>query len=100
MVAEGRFRADLYDRLNILNLETVPLRFQKEKIRDLIIRGLEKECPFVGRNCPFIISDEAVHLLEIYDWHGNFRELSNFATRLAVECLDESTISGKLFKKF
>jgi transcriptional regulator with PAS, ATPase and Fis domain len=31
MVARGRFRADLYDRLNILNLETVPLRFQREK---------------------------------------------------------------------
>jgi transcriptional regulator with PAS, ATPase and Fis domain len=98
-VAEGRFRADLYDRLNILNLETVPLRFQKEKIRDLTIRGLEKERLFVGRNRPFEISDEAIRMLENYDWFGNFRELLNFATRLAVECIDDSVISAETVRR-
>jgi transcriptional regulator with PAS, ATPase and Fis domain len=49
MVAEGRFRADLYDRLNILNLETVPLRFQREKIKDLLSSALENECLGAGR---------------------------------------------------
>lgn len=93
MVEGGRFRADLYDRLNILSLETVPLRYQKEKIKDLIVRGLERECTAVGRNQPFEISDEAVRVLENYDWHGNFRELKNFATRLAVECFDDTVIS-------
>ena len=43
MVAKGEFRADLFDRLNILTLETVPLRFQKEKVRDLVLRQLDDE---------------------------------------------------------
>lgn len=99
MVAEGQFRADLYDRLNILNLETVPLKLQKEKIRDLIIRGLEKERSFIGRNRPFEISEKGVRMLENYDWHGNFRELNNFAARLAVECLDDAVISAETVRQ-
>lgn len=92
MVARGRFRADLYDRLNILNLETVPLRFQREKIKDLLASGLESECAAAGRALPFEISDETVRLVEAQDWLGNFRELNNFITRLAVECLDDTII--------
>ncbi len=99
MVAEGRFRADLYDRLNILNLETVPLRYQKEKIRNLLLNGLEKERSAIGRVSPFEISEEAVLLIENYEWHGNFRELLNFATRLAVECLDDSVIEQKVVQR-
>lgn len=94
LVTDGRFRADLYDRLNILNLETVPLRHLKEKIRDLVLRQLSDERAAVGRETPFEICDEAVAALENYDWHGNFRELLNFATRLAVECLDDAIITA------
>lgn len=93
MVAEGRFRADLYDRLNILNLETVPLRHQKEKIKNLLLERLNAEQFAVGGAAAFEISDEAVRILEDYDWRGNFRELINFATRLAVECLDDAAIT-------
>lgn len=92
MVVKGRLRADLYDRLNILNLETVPLRFQRGKIRDLLASGLESECKAAGRALPFKISDDAARLVEAQDWLGNFRELKNFVTRLAVECLDDSII--------
>ena len=99
MVAGGSFRADLFDRLNILNLETVPLKFQKDKIRSLLLRGLENERSAVGRVAPFEISEEAVQLLENYDWHGNFRELLNFATRLAVECLDDSVIARETVQR-
>lgn len=94
MVADGRFRADLYDRLNILNLETVPLRRQKEKIKNLLLAQLNAERPAVGRKRPFEISDRAVSVLESYDWKGNFRELLNFATHLAVECHDDTVITG------
>jgi transcriptional regulator with PAS, ATPase and Fis domain len=94
MVEKGSFRADLFDRLNILTLETVPLRYQKEKIKDLLQTGLNKECEAIGRNRPFEISEDALVLLEMYDWHGNFREILNAATRLAVECLDETIISA------
>ncbi len=93
MVIEGRFRADLFDRLNILNLETIPLRLQKEKIKELLLKGLNKECVSNGRTEPFEITEDAILSLEAYDWYGNYRELQNFATCLAVECLDDEIIS-------
>lgn len=93
MVEQGSFRPDLYDRLNILSLETVPLKYQKEKIKELLETDLQRECAAVGRSRPFEIAPDALRLLENYDWQGNFRELHNFATRLAVECFDESVIS-------
>lgn len=93
MVGRGSFRADLYDRLNILTLETVPLKYQKGKIKELLEAGLMKECASIGRTKAFEISEEALEILENYDWEGNFRQLHNFATRLAVECLDDSIIT-------
>ncbi len=92
-VAEGRFRADLYDRLNILNLETVPLRHQKQTIKGLLLKRLEAECSAIGRVHPFELSESAVALLENYQWLGNFRELLNIATRIAVECADVDVIT-------
>lgn len=99
MVADGRFRADLYDRLNILNLETVPLRHQKEKIKNLLLERLNAEQFAVGRQAAFEVSGDAVRVLEDYDWRGNFRELLNFATRLAVECLDDAVITAESVRK-
>jgi DNA-binding NtrC family response regulator len=92
MVFDGRFRADLFDRLNILRLETVPLRFQKEKIIQILMESLEKEREIIGRGNAFEISGEAVKILLSYDWQGNFRELHNFATRIAVECFEQRII--------
>ncbi len=99
MIAEGRFRADLYDRLNILNLETVPLRHQKDKIKSLLLERLNAEQFNIGRLAPFEISSDAVRVLENHDWRGNFRELLNFATRLAVECLDDALITAENVRK-
>ncbi len=99
MIADGRFRADLYDRLNILNLETVPLRHQKDKIRELIVTQLQAELPAIGRVEPFVMSEDAFAELENHDWHGNFRELLNFATRLAIECLDDEIIHAPTVRK-
>jgi transcriptional regulator with AAA-type ATPase domain len=42
---------------------------------------------------------DALEMLENYDWQGNFRELHNFAVRLAVECFDESVISRDAAQK-
>lgn len=94
MVLDGNFRADLFDRLNILRLETVPLKFQKEKIVKILTASLEKERQIIGRSNTFEISDEAVKILMNYDWDGNFRELHNFATRIAVECFEQDIISA------
>lgn len=96
MVNEGAFRADLLDRLNILQLETIPLRFQQERIRDLFISQMEKERAAVGRSMPFVIDDEALAAIELLEWRGNYRELKNFAARLAVQAFDASSITENL----
>lgn len=93
MVLEGGFRADLFDRLNILQLETIPLRFQREQIRDLFIRQVNEESAAVGRACPFVIDDEALARVELLEWRGNYRELRNFASRLAVQAFDAPSIT-------
>lgn len=99
MTADGRFRADLYDRLNILGIETVPLRHQKEKIRDLFLQQLETERAAVGREAAFEIESEVFIELEKCDWHGNFRELLNFSTRLAVECASDCLITAEKIRR-
>jgi len=72
MVLDGAFRADLYDRLNILQLETIPLRCQKERIRDLFIRQLNEEGAAMGRSDPFAIEEEALTAVELLEWRGNY----------------------------
>lgn len=96
MVLEGAFRADLYDRLNILQLETIPLRFQRERIRELFIRQLNAESAAVGRSAPFLIEDEALATVELLEWRGNYRQLKNFAARLAVQAFDSPSITEEM----
>lgn len=93
MVARGEFRADLYDRLNVLSLDTIPLREQKEKIRDLVVAGLERERVALSRRKSFQIENSALSLLENYVWTGNFRELHNFVLKLATEFADAEVIT-------
>ncbi len=94
MTGRGEFRADLFDRLNILLLDTIPLREQKEKIRELIIAGLERERVALNRQTNYKIEPLAIALLEDYAWTGNFRELQNFVLKLAAEHFDLDTITA------
>lgn len=93
MVRKGEFRPDLFDRLNILQLETIPLRHQRERIESLLNEQLEKERTSVGRTEPFVIDKDAMRFLQSSEWKGNYRELRNFATRLAVDAFDDSVIT-------
>jgi transcriptional regulator with PAS, ATPase and Fis domain len=93
MVREGKFRADLFDRLNILEIETIPLRFQREKIRELFIRHMDEESAALSRSTSFVIVDEALEAVGRLEWKGNYRELRNFAARLAVEASDAPSIT-------
>ena len=100
----NEFRADLYDRLNVLSLNTIPLREQKEKIRSILIAGLERERVALNRRNSFQIESSAFTLLENYKWTGNFRELNNFVLKLATEYTDaefitKADISGLLAEK-
>ncbi|HMH26658.1 MAG TPA: sigma-54 dependent transcriptional regulator [Gemmatimonadaceae bacterium] len=82
-VEEGRFRADLYYRLNVLSMYMPPLRERPEDI-PLLVRTFIKEFssqhdrPFHG------ISAEAMQILMTYPWPGNVRELRNLVESMVV----------------
>jgi DNA-binding NtrC family response regulator len=79
-VEAGRFRADLYYRLNVVPLTIPPLRERLEDILDLARHFLRKHEPKSQRGL-FQISPELAAQLEARDWPGNVRELENFIRR-------------------
>jgi DNA-binding NtrC family response regulator len=76
LVEEGKFREDLYWRLNVLSLNICPLRQRKEDIPLLVEYFLERYSIPLGIEQQDI-SDKAIELLVAYDWPGNVRELQN-----------------------
>jgi DNA-binding NtrC family response regulator len=83
MVQEGKFRSDLFFRLNVMNIDLPPLRKRKEDIPSLVqyfIKTLNDE---YGRNV-LTASAEAMEYLVRYDWPGNVRELRNCIERLMM----------------
>jgi DNA-binding NtrC family response regulator len=82
-VKEGRFREDLYYRLNVVPIHLPPLRERKEDIAALSQYFLLKHSTAVRRNITEI-SPEALGRLEAYDWPGNVRELANVIERTVV----------------
>ena len=85
MVKEGRFREDLYYRLNVVPIQVPPLRERREDIRELAHHFLARSAVQMGR-IPQVLSDGAAQLLETYGWPGNIRELQNLLERMAVLC--------------
>jgi transcriptional regulator with PAS, ATPase and Fis domain len=82
MVREGRFRADLYYRLNILPIHLPPLRQRSEDIPLLAEEFIRKYC-LEMRRPPFTLTQEALKAMQEYDWPGNIRELENVMEYLA-----------------
>ena len=80
MVREGKFRADLYYRLNVIPLTVPPLRARSGDIR-LLVRHFMLS--FLGNDAPYI-PDEVMLTLETYPWPGNIRELQNAVERAAI----------------
>ncbi len=76
LVAQGRFREDLYYRLNVVQLELPPLRDRREDIGLLASWFMDRTARKQGRT-PLEFSPEAMALLEKYDYPGNVRELEN-----------------------
>jgi len=83
LVSEGRFREDLFHRLNVISLQLPPLRERKEDIPLLVTRFLEQ---FSTENAKpaRAFTHEAMKLLMDYDWPGNVRELENAVERAVV----------------
>jgi two-component system nitrogen regulation response regulator GlnG len=83
MVADGKFREDLFDRLNVFPLRVPSLSERKDDIPLLADYFLQKYCAVLSRP-PRSFSKEAVEELSARPWKGNVRELENFVQRLAV----------------
>lgn len=75
-VEAGRFRRDLYYRLNGAQIHLLPLRERPDKIR-LIHHILERELAAISATEPFTISPEVMDLIERHPWPGNIRQLIN-----------------------
>ena len=82
-VKEGRFREDLYFRLNVVSLSLPALRERREDIPLLIDHFLEKHCSRFGIPLK-TMSEKALDLLVHYSWRGNIRELENCIERGVV----------------
>lgn len=81
MVDEGKFRADLFYRLNVISVNIPPLRERTGDISLLIAHFLRKIT--LNKQIPQkIVADDALHLLLSYEWPGNIRELENVIERL------------------
>jgi Nif-specific regulatory protein len=85
LVAEGRFRQDLYYRLNVFPISMPPLRDHHEDIIPLAMHFLKRYNQELRREV-IGISKEAAGLLERYAWPGNVRELENVIERAVILC--------------
>ncbi len=81
-VAAGRFREDLYNRLNVFPLAIAPLRLRRDDVLPLAMQLLTARCR-PGEPIP-ALSAEAAHLLLTYPWPGNVRELDNLLQRALI----------------
>lgn len=83
LVAEGKFRADLFFRLNVIPLSLPPLRERRDDIPELANYFLRKYAP-VSRSTVLRLAPELLERLQAYEWPGNVRELENFMRRALV----------------
>jgi two-component system nitrogen regulation response regulator NtrX len=98
---EGRFRQDLYFRLNVIPVRIPPLRERKADIPLLLFHFLELLAPKGPSAGPekAEFDGDAMEIILGYDWPGNVRELKNFAERIAVMHRG-GKITGKLTEEF
>ena len=92
-VKEGRFREDLFFRINVFPMETPPLRERRDDvvpIANYFLNTLKK-----GKECGF--SKGAENVLRAYDWPGNVRELSNVVERAVIIASDPIITEESLF---
>jgi two-component system response regulator PilR (NtrC family) len=90
-IQEGKFREELFYRLNVISFDMPPLRKRAEDIPLLVSHFLQKYCSKLGKNTKRF-TPEVVGLLEAYAWPGNIRELENVIERIvAIE--DRETVT-------
>lgn len=95
-VKEGRFREDLYYRINVFPIKIPPLKDRKEDIEPLAVYFLKKYTILFGKTINHI-SDEALKILKGYNWPGNVRELENVVERAVVLCNSDTIKREDIF---
>ena len=97
MVVAGKFREDLFYRLNILPITVPPL---KDRNTDILLL-LAYFCEFYAeKDRPISFSPRSMHLMQSYPWPGNVRELSNFTQRMSVLFPAKKIDLGKIPDEF
>lgn len=91
-IAQGRFRDDLYYRLNVVPIHVPPLRDRREDI-PLLVQRFAAQLARSGGMRAKGLSDEAIAVLQNRDWPGNVRELRNTVERLMI-LADGDTVTG------
>ncbi|RMG90358.1 MAG: sigma-54-dependent Fis family transcriptional regulator, partial [Candidatus Dadabacteria bacterium] len=84
-IREGRFREDLYYRLNVVPIHVPPLRERTEDIPLLFRHFVEEYCREENRE-PVEVDEAVFAVLQAYPWPGNVRELKNVAERMVILC--------------
>jgi PAS domain S-box-containing protein len=91
-IAEGRFRADLFYRLNVFPIEVPPLRRRPEDIPLLVRYLIARYARKAGKSIRWV-NTQAMQRLQAYSWPGNVRELQNVIERSVIVCeSDEFTV--------
>ncbi len=101
LVSNGKFREDLYYRLNVFPIKLPPLRERKEDVPELVMYFFKKYCAKIERSIP-TIQPETIEALMNYNWPGNVRELEHAIERLIIMVEDNEIqpvhVSAALFR--
>jgi transcriptional regulator with PAS, ATPase and Fis domain len=101
LVAKGKFREDLFYRINVFPIDIPPLRDRREDIAVLANHFLFQFNQTYGRNLR--LSSSAMEVLEAYDWPGNVRELQNLIQRVAIksngDVIESAAVEEALVKR-
>jgi hydrogenase-4 transcriptional activator len=95
LVAEGRFREDLFYRLNVVRLKLPPLRERREEIPALVQHYLRKSSDEQKKG-QLTLADETLEYLLLYAWPGNIRQLANEVRRMAALAEPDSALTPAL----
>lgn len=97
MVEQGKFREDLFYRLNVIPVHIPPLRERIEDISVLAFHFLQQLNEKYDKS--FYLTPDAINVLEFYSWPGNVRELQNIIERLVVSA-DDQAIDAEFVSQF
>lgn len=96
-ISEGRFREDLYYRLNTIPINLPPLRERGNDV-EMIFRKFAKDTAMAYKREPIMLSEEARMIIRAYKWPGNIRQLKNIAEQLSFTCKTNIVSAEDLYR--